>query len=59
MNPHLKGEDQYGIYDADDGSQSGSRSGEGSSVEPYEDNPSDGYDDAGRGGDLAFGDRIY
>lgn len=59
INPNLKAEDQYGIYDGDDGSQSGSRSGGGSSVEPYEDAPSDGYEDAGRGADLAFGDRIY
>jgi DNA-directed RNA polymerase subunit RPC12/RpoP len=59
MNPNLKGEDQYEMYDGEDGSQSGSRSGGGSSVEPYDNVPSDGYDDAGRGGDLAFGDRIY
>jgi hypothetical protein len=60
MNSNLKGEEQYDIVDyADDASQSGSRSIGGSSVEPYDDVPSDGYEDHGRGGDLAFGDRIY
>jgi hypothetical protein len=59
MNHGLKTEEQYGMYNDDEGSQSGSRSGGGSSVEPYDDAPSDGYDDSARGNDLAFGDRIY
>lgn len=59
MSLKMKGEEPYNMYGGEDGSQSGSRSGPGSSVEPYDDAPSDEYDDAGRGVDLAFGDRIY
>ena len=59
MRGNGKVEEHYGMYDADDVSQSGSRSAGGSSVEPFDDAPSDGYEGAGRGGDLAFGDRIY
>jgi hypothetical protein len=62
-NHGMKSEEQYGVYGGGDEevSQSESRSGggSGSSVEPYDDAPSDGYDDAGRGRDLAFGDRLY
>lgn len=53
---------QYDMFDVDDGSQSGSHSGSGgaSSVGTcYDDAPSDGFEDTGRSGDLAFGDRIY
>ncbi|KAF4630962.1 hypothetical protein G7Y89_g7171 [Cudoniella acicularis] len=53
---------QYEIFDVDDESQSGSHSGSGggSSVDTcYDDAPSDGFEDTSRGGDLAFGDRIY
>ncbi|MBV33942.1 MAG: hypothetical protein CMP47_00490 [Rickettsiales bacterium] len=55
---------QYDMFDVDDGSQSGhshSISRGASSVGTcYEDAPSDGYEDQGRGtNELAFGDRIY
>ncbi|KAH6684487.1 putative asparagine-rich zinc finger protein AZF1 [Halenospora varia] len=52
---------RYEIFDVDDESQSGhSGSGGASSVGTcYDDAPSDGFEDTGRGGDLAFGDRIY
>lgn len=59
---------QYEMFDVDEGSQSGSHSGshsgsgsgEASSVGTcFEDAPSDGFEDTGRGGDLAFGDRMY
>lgn len=55
---------QYDMFDVDDGSQSGhshSVSRGASSVGTcYEDAPSDGYEDHGRGtNELAFGDRIY
>jgi hypothetical protein len=49
---------QYEMFDVDDDSQSGS--GGGSSVGTcYDDAPSDGFENAGRSGDLAFGDRMY
>jgi hypothetical protein len=52
---------QYEMFDVDEESQSGhSGSGGASSVGTcYEDAPSDGFEDAGRSGDLAFGDRMY
>jgi hypothetical protein len=53
---------QYEMFDVDDGSQSSghSHSGGASSVGTcYDDAPSDGFEDPGRSGDLAFGDRIY
>lgn len=57
---------QYEMVDVDDQgshSQCGSYSvvsGVASSVGTcYDDAPSDGFEDTGRGGDLAFGDRIY
>lgn len=53
---------QYEMFEVDDGSQSGSHSGSGgaSSVGTcYDDAPSDAFEDTGRSGDLAFGDRIY
>lgn len=59
------GGQQYEMFDVDEqGSQSqcGSHSGSGgpSSVGTcYDDAPSDGFEDPGRGNDLAFGDRIY
>jgi len=62
MNRHhgLKTEGQYEMFDADNESNSGSASSSGSSVATcYDDVPSDGFEDGGRGGNLAFGDRIY
>jgi hypothetical protein len=52
---------QYEMFDVDEESQSGrSGSGGASSVDTcYDDAPSDGFEDAGRSGDLAFGDRMY
>jgi len=52
---------QYEMFDVDEESQSGhSASGGASSVGTcYDDAPSDGFEDAGRSGDLAFGDRMY
>jgi hypothetical protein len=52
---------QYEMFDVDEESQSGhSGSGGASSVGTcYDDAPSDGFEDAGRTGDLAFGDRMY
>lgn len=51
---------QYEVFDADDESLAGSHSGTGSSVGScYDDAPSDGIEDRGREGELAFGDRIY
>lgn len=52
---------QYEMFDADDESQAGSHtSGGGSSNDTcYDDAPSDGFEDTGRAGELAFGDRIY
>lgn len=52
---------QYEMFDVDEESQSGhSGSGGASSVGTcYDDAPSDGFEDAGRSGDLAFGDRMY
>jgi len=60
-NHGMKTESQYEMFDADDDSQSGSHSGgSASSVATcYDDAPSDGFEDAGRSGELAFGDRIY
>jgi hypothetical protein len=60
-NQRLKAESQYEMFDADDDSQTGSHSGgSASSVATcYDDAPSDGFEDGGRGGELAFGDRIY
>ncbi|KAE8450124.1 hypothetical protein EG329_006905 [Mollisiaceae sp. DMI_Dod_QoI] len=58
---HGRGEgqgQQYEMFDVDEGSQSGS-GGPGSVGTCYDDAPSDGFEDTGRGGDLAFGDRIY
>ena len=54
-------EGQYEMFDVDEESQSGhSGSGGASSVGTcYDDAPSDGFEDAGRQGDLAFGDRMY
>lgn len=55
-----RGDAQYEIFEADDESQAGSHSGGGSSVGTcYDDAPSDGYEENGRAGELAFGDRIY
>lgn len=55
-----RGDGQYEMFDADDASQAGSHSGAGSSVGTcYDDAPSDGFEDTGRTGELAFGDRIY
>ena len=55
-----RGDGQYEMFDADDVSQAGSHSGGGSSVGTcYDDAPSDGFEDNGRAGELAFGDRIY
>jgi hypothetical protein len=54
-----RGDSQYEMFDADDESQAGSHSGGGSSVGTYDDAPSDGFEDNGRVGELAFGDRIY
>lgn len=49
---------QYEMFDVDDESQSGS--GGASSVGTcYDDAPSDGFEDTGRNGELAFGDRMY
>jgi hypothetical protein len=54
------GDGQYEMFDADDESQAGSHSGGGSSVGTcYDDAPSDGFEENGRTGELAFGDRIY
>ncbi len=53
---------QYEMFDVDEESQNGSHHGSGaaSSVGTcYDDAPSDGFEDTGRGADLAFGDRIY
>lgn len=50
---------QYEMFDVDEGSQSGSHSGSGGTSSVYDDAPSDGFEDPGRTGDLAFGDRIY
>ncbi len=53
---------QYDMFDVDEDSQSSHHSGSGgaSSVGTcYDDAPSDGFEDTVRGGDLAFGDRIY
>ena len=53
---------QYEMFDAETESQCGSHSGSGaaSSVGTcYEDAHSDGYEESGRTGELAFGDRIY
>ena len=51
---------QYEMFDVDDESGSHSGSGGASSVASgYDDAPCDGYEDTGRGADLAFGDRIY
>lgn len=64
-NGNGNGGQQYEMFDVDEqGSQSqcGSHSGSGgaSSVGTcYDDAPSDGFEDPGRGNDLAFGDRIY
>lgn len=59
-------EQKYEMFDVDEESQSGhsqchSASAGSSSVGTcYEDAPSDGFEDAGRGShELAFGDRIY
>lgn len=46
---------QYEMFDADDASQSSGQSG--STI--YDDAPCDAFEDQGRSGDLAFGDRIY
>jgi hypothetical protein len=59
-NHGLKNESQYEMFDADDESQSGSHSGSVSSVTTgYDDTPTDGFENGGRGSELAFGDRIY
>jgi len=55
---------QYEMFDVDDDSQSSHHSGGGSGAASsvgtcYDDAPSDGFEDTVRGGDLAFGDRIY
>lgn len=57
----MKTEGQYEMFDADDDSQSGSHSGASASsvATCYDDAPSDGFEDTGRSGELAFGDRIY
>lgn len=55
-NHGLKIENSYDMFDADDDSQSGSNSG---SASCYDDAPADGFEDGGRSGELAFGDRIY
>lgn len=56
-----RGDAQYEMFDADDDSQAESHtSGDGSSNGTcYDDAPSDGFEDNGRAGELAFGDRIY
>ena len=60
MGGNVKGEGQYEMFDVDDESGSHSGSGGASSVASgYDDAPCDGYEDTGRGADLAFGDRIY
>ena len=53
-------EAQYEMFD-DDASQAGSHSSGGGSSNGtcYDDAPSDGFEDNGRAGELAFGDRIY
>lgn len=58
-NHGLKIGNQYDMFDADD-NHSRSNSESGSSVATrYDDAPSDGFDNRGRSGELAFGDRIY
>jgi hypothetical protein len=61
MGVRAEGGSQYEIFDADDESQSSSHSGSGgSSVGTcYDDAPSDDFEDNGRNGELAFGERIY
>jgi hypothetical protein len=52
---------QYEMFDVDEESQSGHSGSVGASSVGtcYDDAPSDGFEDAGRSGDLAFGDRMY
>jgi hypothetical protein len=61
VNGTVRGEgSQYEMFDAESESQCGSHSGGASSVGTcYEDAHSDGYEESGTVGELAFGDRIY